>query len=68
MPISEFADVETRFAVLKRSNPERAAELAELAQADANERYRYYEQLAGVRQTIPHLEDGAVDAETGAQA
>jgi pyruvate-ferredoxin/flavodoxin oxidoreductase len=68
MPISEFADVETRFAVLKRSNPERAAELAELAQADANERYRYYEQLAGVRQTIPHLEDGSIDAETGAQA
>ena len=68
MSISEFAGVETRFAVLKRSNPERAAELAELAQADANERYRYYEQLAGVRQTIPHLEDGAIDAETGAQA
>jgi pyruvate-ferredoxin/flavodoxin oxidoreductase len=68
MPISEFADVETRFAVLKRSNPTRAAELAELAQADATERYRYYEQLAGIKQTIPHIDDDAAASETGAPA
>jgi pyruvate-ferredoxin/flavodoxin oxidoreductase len=68
MPVADFASVETRFAVLKRSNPERAAELAELAQADADERYRYYEQLAGVRQTVPHLDDNAVETETGVQA
>ena len=68
MPISEFADVETRFAVLKRSNPTRAAELAELAQADANERYRFYEQLAGIEQTVPHVDDDAAASETGAQA
>jgi pyruvate-ferredoxin/flavodoxin oxidoreductase len=69
MPVSEFAAAETRFAILQRSNPQRAAELAELAQADANERYRYYEQLAGIRQTVPHVLDGADQAaEEGAQA
>jgi pyruvate-ferredoxin/flavodoxin oxidoreductase len=55
--------------VLKRANPARAAELAELAQADANERYRYYEQLAGIKQTIPHVDDDTATAtETGAPA
>jgi pyruvate-ferredoxin/flavodoxin oxidoreductase len=68
MPISEFASAETRFAILQRSNPARAAELAELAQADANERYRYYEQLAGIRQTVPHTADGAAETVEGAQA
>jgi pyruvate-ferredoxin/flavodoxin oxidoreductase len=69
MPVSEFAAAETRFAILQRSNPQRAAELAELAQADVNERYRYYEQLAGIRQTVPHVLDGADQAaEKGAQA
>jgi pyruvate-ferredoxin/flavodoxin oxidoreductase len=68
MPISEFADIETRFAVLKRSNPGRAAELAELLQDDANERYRYYEQLSAIKQTIPHVDDDAAAAETGAQS
>ena len=40
---------ETRFAMLERTHPERAAELAALAQADVDERWRYYEQLAGDR-------------------
>jgi hypothetical protein len=30
--------------------------LAELSQADANERWRYYSQLADVQRSIPHLE------------
>ena len=37
-------------------HPERAAELATLAQADADERWRYYEQLAGIERTVPHLD------------
>ncbi len=56
IPIREFVAGETRFAILERTNPERAAELAELAQADADERWRYYEQLAGIHRTIPHLD------------
>jgi pyruvate-ferredoxin/flavodoxin oxidoreductase len=55
IPIADFVATETRFAVLQRTHPERAAELAELAQADADERWRYYEQLAGIERTVPHL-------------
>jgi pyruvate-ferredoxin/flavodoxin oxidoreductase len=54
IPIADFVATETRFAVLKRTNPERAAELAGLAQADADERWHYYEQLAGIERTVPH--------------
>ncbi len=56
MPIKEFVESETRFAILARTQPERAAELAALAQADADERWRYYSQLADVQRSIPHLE------------
>jgi pyruvate-ferredoxin/flavodoxin oxidoreductase len=54
IPIADFVATETRFAVLQRTHPERAAELAELAQADADERWHYYQQLAGIERTIPH--------------
>ena len=37
---------ETRFSMLARSNPERSKHLLALAQADADERWRYYSQLA----------------------
>ena len=56
MPISEFVAAETRFAILQRTQPERAAELAALSQADADERWRYYSQLADVQRRIPSLE------------
>ncbi|MHB8892629.1 MAG: pyruvate:ferredoxin (flavodoxin) oxidoreductase [Candidatus Limnocylindrales bacterium] len=60
IPIREFVATETRFAILERTDPEKAAQLAELAQADADERWRYYEQLASMRRSVPHLH--AVDA------
>jgi pyruvate-ferredoxin/flavodoxin oxidoreductase len=60
IPIREFVATETRFAILERTDPERAHALAELAQADADERWRYYEQMAGMRRSVPHLQ--AVDA------
>jgi len=41
--------------VLQRTHPERAAELALLAQADADERWHYYEQLSGIERTVPHV-------------
>jgi hypothetical protein len=59
MPISDFVASETRFAILQRTDPERAAELAELAQADADERWRYYEQLAGIHRVVPHVHHDA---------
>jgi pyruvate-ferredoxin/flavodoxin oxidoreductase len=55
IPIADFVATETRFAVLRRTHPERAAELAALAQADADERWHYYEQLAGIERTVPHV-------------
>ena len=56
IPIKEFVSAETRFAILHRTQPERAAELAALSQADADERWHYYSQLADVERSIPHLE------------
>ena len=49
IPVREFTASETRFAILARTHPDRAAELADLVQADADERWRYYEQLAGLQ-------------------
>jgi pyruvate-ferredoxin/flavodoxin oxidoreductase len=54
----EFAMTEGRFAMLARSDPERAERLFALAQHDVDERRRYYEQLAGVERTMPHHERG----------
>ena len=38
--------------MLARTHPERAAELGALLQADADERWRYYSQLATVERTV----------------
>jgi pyruvate-ferredoxin/flavodoxin oxidoreductase len=54
MPVKDFVATEARFAILERTNPTRAAELAELLQADADERWRYYEQIAAMHRTVPH--------------
>ena len=63
IPVRDFVATETRFAILERTHPERAARLAALAQADADERWRYYEQLAGVHRTVPHLPEPEVQPE-----
>ena len=38
--------------MLERSDPERARRLVELLQADSDERWHFYEQVAGVERTI----------------
>jgi pyruvate-ferredoxin/flavodoxin oxidoreductase len=60
-PFREFAMTEGRFAMLTRSDPERAEALFAEAQADVDERWRYYEQLAGVERTMttPAEEEGS---------
>ena len=63
MPVREFIAAETRFAILQRTNPARAAELASLLQADIDERWRYYEQLASIERTVPHIEPVPVAVE-----
>jgi pyruvate-ferredoxin/flavodoxin oxidoreductase len=58
MPLREFQAKEARFAMLARSRPNQAEELLRLAQADADERRRLYEQLAGVERHAPgQIED-----------
>jgi pyruvate-ferredoxin/flavodoxin oxidoreductase len=54
MPLRDFALEEARFAILDRTQPEQSARLLALAQSDAEERWRLYEQLAGVERTLPH--------------
>jgi pyruvate-ferredoxin/flavodoxin oxidoreductase len=58
LPLAEFAADEGRYAMLARSDPERSAQLLATAQDDVNERWRYYEQLAGVVRTAAHAEEG----------
>jgi pyruvate-ferredoxin/flavodoxin oxidoreductase len=57
VPLKEFTEAEGRYALLANRDPERAAALAELAQADVDERWRLYEQLAGVERTAAVEED-----------
>jgi pyruvate-ferredoxin/flavodoxin oxidoreductase len=59
MPVAEFIASEARFAILARTNPARAAELGALLQADADERWRFYSQLATVRRSLPHTVEAA---------
>jgi pyruvate-ferredoxin/flavodoxin oxidoreductase len=56
-PLDDFLSTEGRYAVLTRTDPERAAELQRLAAQDAAERWRYYEQLAGVERQLADSAD-----------
>ena len=58
IPVHEFVATEARYAILERTHPDRARDLAELLQADIDERWRYYEQLASMHRTIPHVTPG----------
>jgi pyruvate-ferredoxin/flavodoxin oxidoreductase len=56
IPLRDFALREARFAILERIDPDRAHHLLALAQADADERWRHYEQLTRMERTLPHEE------------
>ena len=56
MRVADFAASEVRFAVLERSDPETARELAALLQADVDERWHYYTQMAGLERSVPHVD------------
>jgi pyruvate-ferredoxin/flavodoxin oxidoreductase len=56
IPLRDFVASEARFAILERSDPERARHLLTLAQADAEERWRFYQQMAQVERTVSHEE------------
>jgi pyruvate-ferredoxin/flavodoxin oxidoreductase len=53
LPFKDFAMKEARFAMLTRSNPERAEQLQLLAQRDIDERWHFYEQMAGIERSAP---------------
>jgi pyruvate-ferredoxin/flavodoxin oxidoreductase len=48
IPVREFVEQETRYRMLSLSRPEEAKRLFDAAQADANARWRLYEQLASL--------------------
>jgi pyruvate-ferredoxin/flavodoxin oxidoreductase len=56
VPLREFAMQEARYAMLARTDPERSDDLLALAQAAVDERWHFYEQLAGVERTVPHID------------
>jgi pyruvate-ferredoxin/flavodoxin oxidoreductase len=57
LPLKDFVGQEARFAMLARTSPGRFEDLMEQAQRDIHERWRLYEQLAGVTRTAPGLPD-----------
>jgi pyruvate-ferredoxin/flavodoxin oxidoreductase len=48
IPVKDYMYKEGRFEMLRKSHPDRAAKLLELAQADVEERWAEYAQLAGL--------------------
>ncbi len=51
-PFKDLAMAEARFAMLARTNPDHAEYLFGLAQRDIDDRWHYYEQMAGVEREI----------------
>jgi len=66
LPLKAFASTEARFAILKRTHPERAEHLMALAQADILERWRYYQQLASIERSVPVDPEVQPDVESDA--
>jgi pyruvate-ferredoxin/flavodoxin oxidoreductase len=56
IPLKVFTSKEARYAMLARSDPERAERLSREAQDDVDARRHLYEQLAGVERGIAHDE------------
>jgi pyruvate-ferredoxin/flavodoxin oxidoreductase len=61
LPLREFASQEARFAILARIDPDRFGRLMEESQRDIDERWRLYEQLAGVERSAPDLPEPFTD-------
>jgi pyruvate-ferredoxin/flavodoxin oxidoreductase len=58
----DLALKEARYAMLARSEPQRSAELLDLAQAAIDQRWHYYEQLVGIERSVPHVPEPDPDA------
>lgn len=55
IPLRDFTQSEARYAMLARTDPERAEQLMALAQANIDERWHFYEQLSTVERMVPSL-------------
>ncbi len=64
LPYAEFLRSEARFGMLVRTDPDRAAQLQVLAEADVADRWKHYEQLAGVERAAPSHADEATIADS----
>ncbi|MEP7192293.1 MAG: pyruvate:ferredoxin (flavodoxin) oxidoreductase [Actinomycetota bacterium] len=66
--LRDFALAETRFSMLARKDSERSDHLLALAQADADERWRLYSQMAGMERTVAHEEAADDEPEVAVSA
>jgi len=57
IPLRDFALEEARYGMLARSDPHRSETLLQLAQHGIDERWHYYEQLAGVERVMHRMDD-----------
>ncbi len=57
VPFREIAMKEARFAMLARAKPEHAQRLFDLAQREINDRWSFYEQLAGIERSVAEIEE-----------
>ena len=64
LPLKEFANKEARFAMLARSDPERAELLMEQAQREVQDRWHLYEQMAGIERATIDEEEPSKEATT----
>ena len=65
LPLREFSQLETRFKMLEKSHPEKAKELALLAQQDVNTRWKGYEHFAKTTEPKEKPQPVKVTTESG---
>jgi pyruvate-ferredoxin/flavodoxin oxidoreductase len=67
IPLKSFAQTEARFAMLARSDPDRAEALLREAQEAVDDRRHLYEQMAGIDRTVEHSDEAPESTEEGEQ-
>ena len=68
IPVERFTMKEGRYAMLAQADPERAKQLMNAAQADADARWQLYEQVAGVQRTVTRHGKNDPDSANAASA
>jgi pyruvate-ferredoxin/flavodoxin oxidoreductase len=68
VPLEQFTMKEGRFAMLAQADPARAKALSRQAQAEADARWQFYEQVAGVHRVVAAGHSAETTEEAGAGA